>query len=124
MSLETITFELLVSWGSSVEAQDKVAVLNHYHDNAVLWPTLSDTLRTDREAISDYFSHFLPKIAGPVQWDHSVYQPIDATHVIWSGTYTFQLVSGPTTARFTYGLRYDNGRWTIYHHHSSLLPTL
>jgi hypothetical protein len=120
--LQEDSFICLRSWAKAVEQQNKAAVLQHYAPKATLWPTLSNELRQDADRIGDYFDHFLPKIAGPVDWHQCVYQAIDATHCLWSGAYTFQLTSGATTARFTYMLVLTDGVWRIGHHHSSLMP--
>ena len=107
-----------------VKAQDKPAVLAHYANNSTLWPTLSNTIREDAEAKSKYFDDFLPKIvgSGDIVWNHNVCQPLSDTHVMWSGVYTFQLVSGPTQARYSYLVAKNGDKWQIVHHHSSLMP--
>lgn len=118
------SFSCLESWGKSVKAQDKPAVLAHYANGGTLWPTLSNHIREDPDRIGDYFDHFLPKIdgVGEVEWNQNVCQPINETHVMWSGVYTFHLTQGATKARYSYLLTKDGDRWQIVHHHSSLMP--
>ena len=122
MMTQEVAFQCLESWGNAVTNKDKALVLSLYADNASLWPTLSNELRQTEDRIGDYFDHFLPKIAGSVEWNQCSYQAISDTHCVWSGIYTFNLTSGVTRARFTYTLVKQNDDWQILHHHSSLMP--
>merc|ERR1719411_1086135 len=56
------SFACLKSWGESVKAKNKPAVLDHYAENGTLWPTLSNELRKDEGRIGNYFDSFLAKI--------------------------------------------------------------
>jgi uncharacterized protein (TIGR02246 family) len=122
--MSTITEEAtkgLQTWGNAVANRDMDAVLDCYVDGATLWPTLSNELRTTKPAIQNYFELFLPKINGSVEWNHINVQEINETHCVCAGTYTFDLTSGKTGARFTYTLtKQADGRWKVLHHHSSL----
>ena len=114
-------FKGLETWGNAVAKKDMAAVLNCYVASATLWPTLSNKLRTTTAEIQDYFELFLPKINGSVEWNHVNCQVINDDYCVCAGTYTFDLTSGKTVARFTYTLtKQATGEWKILHHHSSL----
>lgn len=85
------SFTCLKSWGESVTAKNKQAVLDHYatdmDENGTLWPTLSNKLRQDRDHIGDYFDQFLTKIDGDVEWSETCAQECDENYVMWSGVY-------------------------------------
>jgi len=87
------SFACLKSWGESVKAKDKSAVLDHYatdqSENGTLWPTLSNDLRQNRDHIGDYFDLFLAKIdgVGPVEWNETCAQPCGEDFCMWSGVY-------------------------------------
>merc|ERR1711990_1334705 len=118
------SFSCLESWGNSVTKQDKAAVLAHYAEGGTLWPTLSNRIREDPDAIGDYFDLFLAKIAGTnnVEWNQNVCQVVSETNCMWSGVYTFHLKAGATKARYSYLLVKNGDKWQIVHHHSSLMP--
>jgi hypothetical protein len=44
-----------LAWGQSLGEDDPEKVLPFYSDDAVLWGTLSPTVRSDRAALRDYF---------------------------------------------------------------------
>ncbi len=116
------SFDCLNRWASAVSRQDISTVLGCYHSSASLWPTLSNTLRTNPEQLEDYFKGFLPKISGSVEWNECVFQSISQHTALWSGSYTFSTNNGPAHARFTYLLTKEGDLWKIQHHHSSLMP--
>ena len=44
-----------LAWGQALGEDDPEKVLPFYSDDAVLWGTLSPTVRSDRAALQDYF---------------------------------------------------------------------
>merc|ERR1711981_1436183 len=83
------SFACLKSWGESVKAKNKPAVLAHYAENGTLWPTLSNELRKDEGRIGNYFDSFLAKIdgVGDVEWNETCDQPAGDGFRMWSGIY-------------------------------------
>ena len=116
------SFECLENWAMAVYKKNIDDILVCYADNATLWPTLSDVLRTSKDDIIQYFNMFLPKINGPVHWDTSHSQILNETQIIWSGIYTFEMVNQSIKARYTIIVNCDQGQCNIIHHHSSLMP--
>ncbi len=116
--------ECLTAWGKAVESNEIETVLDMYHEEGSLHPTLDNTLRVGRDSIRGYFNSFLPKIKGPVNWEFDtasfVCSPVLST---CSGFYTFQLEQGPVRARFSYTVEHSDGQTVIRHHHSSLIPS-
>lgn len=113
-------------WNKALATLDAAQVTANYAPDAVLLPTVSNTPRTDRAMIQDYFVHFLEKHPQGVINTHTIKLGCNiATDV---GTYTF-LIDGknpgehvvvPARYSFVYVLR--DGEWLIAHHHSSAMP--
>jgi uncharacterized protein (TIGR02246 family) len=109
-------------WNAALATGDPEQVTALYSKDALLLPTLSDVARTDPEGINDYFQGFLghdPTGRIDQRVIHS-----DCNMAIDAGNYSFELDhKGWVKARYTFVYAYDNGAWTIEHHHSSLLPS-
>jgi hypothetical protein len=45
-----------LAWGQAIGQDEPEKVLPFYSDDAVLWGTLSPTVRSDRAALRDYFA--------------------------------------------------------------------
>ena len=116
------SFTCLDQWAKSVELTNIQNVLDCYAQSAVLTPTVSNKIRQTPDQIKDYFESFLSKIDGAVSWDQTIVQEVRPDVVTWAGIYTFQLNSGPFTARFTFNVKKIGEDWKILHHHSSGLP--
>ncbi len=119
--------DLFEAWNRALEWGDPESVADCYAADAVLVPTLSACLRSDRAGIVDYFKHFLQyKLHAAITEDH-----VHAVTgmLVHSGHYRFSDIAPGATehhdvdARFTFVYRCDNGAWKIIAHHSSLLPT-
>jgi uncharacterized protein (TIGR02246 family) len=96
-----------------------------YAENGVLLPTVSNTPRTNRVEIGDYFEHFLAlSPRGVINERHIAI--LDENSAIDSGIYTFDILRDgvPTyvVARYSYVYERINGRWQIQSHHSSAMP--
>lgn len=94
--------------------------------DAVLLPTLSNTVRTTPAQVRDYFVHFLPK-SPAVQVDSSTVR-VGCNIAERVGTWTWTLTdpaSGSKSkaqARYSFIYRFEGGEWRIDHLHSSLMP--
>lgn len=123
-AMETFGLELLERWNSALSTEDPEAVVRLYSEKAVLVPTVSNVIRTDRGEIIDYFKHFLQKNPKALINNISIEKFGDL--IISSGIYTFYLQEEKSTeevmARFTFVYKNIDGNWLIVHHHSSLLP--
>jgi len=101
-------------------------VLPLYSDDAVLWGTLSPTVRADRAALRDYFVTAFKVLPGlKVAFGDQLIRVYGDTAVN-TGYYTFSYVrdgetrSLPARYSFTYVKSGDN--WFIVDHHSSAMP--
>lgn len=113
-------------WNQALQTGDahKVAAL-YCEPGGVLIPTLSNTIRSNRAEIADYFEHFLLlKPSGKI--DQSFIRVLGPDVAINAGIYTFSLTKDgkPDTvkARFTFVYAKEHGRWCIMEQHSSAMP--
>ncbi|MFB9904324.1 SgcJ/EcaC family oxidoreductase [Allokutzneria oryzae] len=113
---------LFERWNAALATGRPDAVADLYAPNAVLLPTVSNEVRTDRRAIVDYFETFLPKKpSGRIL--SSTITVLDNNTAANNGTYRFGFADGTTVdARFTYVYEKINGTWLIVTHHSSAMP--
>jgi uncharacterized protein (TIGR02246 family) len=115
-----------LAWGRALGEDDPEKVLPFYSDDAVLWGTLSPTVRSDRAALRDYFVtafKVLPSLK--VSFGDQLIRVYGNTAVN-TGYYTFsnakdgEIKRMPARYSFTY---VKNGeRWLIVDHHSSAMP--
>ena len=113
------------AWAEAFNSRDPERVLALYDPEAVLWGTVSPTIRDTPAAIRDYFKVLPAQPQGRVMLGEQhirVYGPI----AINTGSYTFSNVRDgqPVTvpARFSFTYRQRDGRWMIVDHHSSRVP--
>lgn len=116
-------------WIREVTSGDPNRPTNLYADDGMLWPTFSETLRTTREGIFDYFEFFcaLPELACELQ-QLEVRRGVETA--VASGTYLFTHKDSKgapreVPARYTFTLRPNSKRkegWEILNHHSSQIP--
>jgi uncharacterized protein (TIGR02246 family) len=119
---------LFDSWNAALKTGDPQKVADLYANDAVLLPTVSNEVRTDRAAIVDYFEHFLQnKPVGTKITSHV--NVLDADSAIDTGVYEFTLTDPKTgekrtvKARYTYAYeKQADGKWLIVNHHSSKMP--
>ncbi|MER2267417.1 SgcJ/EcaC family oxidoreductase [Methylobacterium oxalidis] len=117
------------AWRSGITeacSKDVSHILSLYAEDAVLWGTLSQTIRSDRAGLRDYFVNAckkLPKLSAEFK------DPLIRVYgdtAINSGYYTFsyekdgQMVQLPARYSFTYVK--NGGKWLIVDHHSSAMP--
>ena len=118
---------LFDGWNAALRTGDADTVADRYAKDAVLLPTVSNKIRTDRAGIVDYFEHFLEnKPAG--HKIRTVVNVLDSDSAIDTGVYAFTLTDPRTgekrvvEARYTYAYEKRDGRWKIVNHHSSVMP--
>jgi uncharacterized protein (TIGR02246 family) len=110
-------------WNEALATLDPQKEADRYAPDAVLLPTLSNNVRTDRAEIVDYFDHFLQsKPQGAILESHI--KILGPTAAIDTGTYRFTLASDGSTvdARYTFVYEKVGDRWLIVNHHSSAMP--
>jgi uncharacterized protein (TIGR02246 family) len=115
-----------IKWGETLGQNDPDNVVALYAPDAVLWGTLSPTVRADRAALRDYFVtafKVLPNLR--VSFGDQLIRVYGSTAVN-TGYYTFSYMKDgePKTlpARYSLTLVKDGQNWTIVDHHSSAMP--
>ncbi|MEU0383498.1 SgcJ/EcaC family oxidoreductase [Streptomyces chartreusis] len=119
---------LFDQWNAALQTGDPQKVADLYAKDAVLLPTVSNNVRTDRAEIVDYFEHFLQNKPVGTKVE-SVVNVLDRNTAIDTGVYEFALTDHETGAKSTVKARYTyayekqpNGKWLIVNHHSSKMP--
>jgi hypothetical protein len=115
-----------LAWGRALGEDDPDKVLPHYSDDAVLWGTLSPTVRADRAALRDYFVTAFKVLPGlKVAFGDQLIRVYGATAVN-TGYYTFSYVKDGETkslpARYSFTFVKSGENWFIVDHHSSAMP--
>ncbi|MET9684554.1 SgcJ/EcaC family oxidoreductase [Streptomyces coeruleorubidus] len=128
MATEAQVLGLFDQWNAALRTGDAQKVADLYAKDAVLLPTVSNNVRTDRAEIVDYFEHFLKNKPAGTKVE-SVVNVLDRDTVIDTGVYEFALTDHETGAKNTVKARYTyvyekqpNGTWLIVNHHSSKMP--
>ncbi|MFI6278339.1 SgcJ/EcaC family oxidoreductase [Streptomyces sp. NPDC050988] len=118
---------LFDGWNAALQTGDSKKVADRYAKDAVLLPTASPVIRTDRAGIVDYFDHFLLNKPKGTKIK-SVINVLDSDSAIDAGLYVFTLTDPKSgekknvEARYTYEYEKRGGKWLIVNHHSSVLP--
>ncbi|WP_406218449.1 SgcJ/EcaC family oxidoreductase [Streptomyces canus] len=118
---------LFNTWNAALQTGDSKKVADLYAKDAVLLPTVSNKVRTDRAGIVDYFQHFLENkpVGKKVQ---TIINVLDSDSAVDAGVYEFTLTDPDTgakrvvEARYTYEYEKRGGQWKIVNHHSSAMP--
>jgi uncharacterized protein (TIGR02246 family) len=115
-----------MKWGETLGQDDPDKVLALYAPDAVLWGTLSPTLRADRAALRDYFVtafKVLPNLK--VAFGDQLIR-VYGTTAVNTGYYTFSYVkdgeSKTLPARYSFTFVKDGEKWMVVDHHSSAMP--
>ena len=115
------------TWGETLGQNDPDKVVALYAPDAVLWGTLSPTVRADRAALRDYFVtafKALPDVK--VTFGEQLIR-VYGTTAVNTGYYTFSYVKDGEAktlpARYSFTLVKDGNDWKIVDHHSSAIPT-
>jgi len=114
------------AWGRALGEDDPEKVLPFYADDAVLWGTLSPTVRGDRAALRDYFVTAFKVLPGlKVAFGDQLIRVYGGTAVN-TGYYTFSYLRDGETktlpARYSFTFVKNGDRWLIVDHHSSAMP--
>ncbi|WP_071769342.1 SgcJ/EcaC family oxidoreductase [Burkholderia ubonensis] len=108
-------------WNDSLRTGDPDKVVANYAPDGVLTPTVSNEPRSNPTAIRDYFVKFLKKKPQGTIEKRIIKIGCNVAQDV--GTYTFRFTDGKTVrARYTYVYEWENGKWLIAHHHSSVMP--
>ena len=116
-----------LAWGQALGEDDPEKVLPFYTDDAVLWGTLSPTVRSDRVALRDYFVTAFKVLPGlKVSFGDQLIRVYGNTAVN-TGYYTFSYVKDgemkSLPARYSFTYVKAGERWLIVDHHSSAMPS-
>jgi uncharacterized protein (TIGR02246 family) len=113
-------------WAQALGEDDPEKVVPLYAEDAVLWGTLSPTIRHDRAALRDYFTGAFKVLPGlKVSFGEQLIR-VYGNAAINSGYYTFaynkdgEAKTLPARYSFTYVKAGD--AWMIVDHHSSAVP--
>jgi uncharacterized protein (TIGR02246 family) len=113
-------------WGAALGQNDPDKVLPFYAKDAVLWGTISPTVRADPAALREYFVNAFKALPGlKVSFGEQLIR-IYGDAAVNTGYYTFSFVkdgearSLPARYSFTY-IKVGND-WMIVDHHSSAMP--
>jgi uncharacterized protein (TIGR02246 family) len=114
------------SWARALGEDDPDKVLPFYSNDAVLWGTLSPTVRADVGALRDYFVTAFRVLPGlKVAFGDQLIRVYGDTAVN-TGYYTFSYVQDGATkslpARYSFTYVKSGERWLIVDHHSSAMP--
>jgi uncharacterized protein (TIGR02246 family) len=118
---------LFDDWNAALQTGDSAKVADRYAKDAVLLPTVSNQVRTDRAEIVDYFNHFLENKPVGKKVD-TIVEILDSDSAIDTGVYEFTLTDHETgkkrvvEARYSYTYEKIDGEWLIVNHHSSGMP--
>jgi uncharacterized protein (TIGR02246 family) len=115
-----------LAWGQALGEDQPEKVLPFYSDDAVLWGTLSPTVRSNREALRDYFVTAFKVLPGlKVTFGDQLIRVYGNTAVN-TGYYTFAYMKDGETktlpARYSFTYVKNGERWFIVDHHSSAMP--
>src|SRR5215470_7057809 len=118
--------EATLAWGKALGEDDPEKVLPFYSGDAVLWGTLSPTVRADRAALRDYFVTAFNVLPGlKVAFGDQLIRVYGGTAVN-SGYYTFSYIKDGEAknlpARYSFTYVKNGERWLIVDHHSSAMP--
>jgi uncharacterized protein (TIGR02246 family) len=113
-------------WGETLGLDDPDKVLALYATDAVLWGTLSPTVRSDHGALRDYFvTAFKVLPALKVSFGDQLIRVYSNTAVN-TGYYTFAYTKDGEAktlpARYSFVFVKDGQNWMIVDHHSSAMP--
>ncbi|MDQ0600150.1 uncharacterized protein (TIGR02246 family) [Streptomyces canus] len=114
-------------WNKALQTGDAQRVADRYADDAVLLPTVSNKVRSDRTSRVDYFEHFLlnKPVGKKIETHINI---LDNNSALDAGVYEFTLTDPDTgakrvvEARYTFEYEKRNGEWKIVTHHSSAMP--
>lgn len=116
---------MFAKWNAAVETGDPEQIVRLYAKDAVLLPTMANTVRVGHEPIKDYFRGFLKlKPKGKILKRYITV--LDQNNVADDGLYSFAIIKAgkhhTIHARYSFIYEKIKGKWMIKVHHSSQLP--
>ena len=119
--------EATLAWGRALGEDDPDKILPFYSNDAVLWGTLSPTVRADRAALRDYFVTAFKVLPGlKVAFGDQLIR-VYGNAAVNTGYYTFSYVKDRETkslpARYSFTYVKSGEYWLIVDHHSSAMPS-
>jgi uncharacterized protein (TIGR02246 family) len=115
------------TWEQAFGGDDPEKVAALYADDAVLWGTLSPTVRSDRDALRNYFAAAFKGLPGHKVAFGDQLVRVYGDAAVNTGYYTFTWVKDGETknlpARYSFTYVKTGERWLIIDHHSSALPS-
>ena len=113
-------------WAATLGEDNPDTILPLYAEDAVLWGTLSPTVRADRNALRDYFVRAFAALPGlKVALGEQLVRTYGNTAVN-TGYYTFSFVKDgeqkTLPARYSFTFVKSGDAWLIVDHHSSAMP--
>jgi len=113
-------------WAVTLGEDNPDTILPLYAKDAVLWGTLSPTVRSDPAALRDYFVRAFAALPGlKVTFGEQLIR-IYGNTAVNTGYYTFSFVKEGETktlpARYSFTLVKKGGTWLVVDHHSSAMP--
>ncbi len=113
-------------WAATLGEDNPDTILPLYAPDAVLWGTLSPTVRSDRAALHDYFVRAFAALPGlKVTFGEQLVRVYGNTAVN-TGYYTFSFVKDgeqkTLPARYSFTFVKSGNTWLIVDHHSSAMP--
>src|SRR3979490_877954 len=115
------------NWARALGEDDPDKVLPFYSGDAVLWGTLSPTVRADQAALRAYFVTAFKVLPGlKVAFGDQLIRVYGGTAVN-TGYYTFSFAKDGETktlpARYSFTYVKSGENWLIVDHHSSAMPS-
>jgi uncharacterized protein (TIGR02246 family) len=116
-----------LAWARALGQDDPDKVLPLYADDAVLWGTLSPTVRADQAALRDYFVTAFKVLPGlKVAFGDQLIR-VYGDAAVNTGYYTFSYVKDGEAkslpARYSFTYVKHGEQWLIVDHHSSAMPS-
>ena len=113
-------------WAVTLGEDNPDTILPLYADDAILWGTLSPTVRSDRAALRDYFVRAFAALPGlKVAFGEQLVR-IYGNTAVNTGYYTFSFVKDgdqkTLPARYSFTFVKSGDKWLIVDHHSSAMP--
>ncbi len=116
-----------LAWGQAIGEGDPDKMLPFYSEDAVLWGTMSPTVRADCAALRDYFVTAFTVLPGVKVAFGDQLVRVHGNTAINTGYYTFSYVKDGETkripARYSFTYIKNGERWLIVDHHSSAMPS-
>ncbi len=112
---------LFDDWNAALQTLDPYKVAALYSHNGNLLPTLSDKQRLNFLEIADYFVDFLKYEPQGEILSGDIY--IGTNWAQDAGIYEFTMADGSKVrGRYTFVYAFEDGKWKIVQHHSSMMP--